>query len=160
MSSHTEGTSFWKKVLTPARWAGSLRDSFTTSMAAAYRRSVPRPARSMSCIWKPPTVPRPGIDGGLKANAMPPGTVQRRGCSRCTMAPVACSLPGRSSQGLSTGMSTPLLDCGALARKLRPLISMTVSTSGCSWTILRASAARALVRSSGVPGGSWYATKK
>ena len=76
------------------------------------------------------------------------------------MASVVCAAPGRSSHGLSTGISTPAFDCGAFARKFIPSISMTVSTSGWAATISRACAATSCVRASGEPAGSWYATKK
>ena len=95
------------------------------------------------------------MDGGLKANALAPGIVQRRGCSRCTIAVVVLPAPGRSSHGLSTGIRTPLLVCGAPAMKFCPSISMMVSISGCFSRTARTWSATCMVRSSGLPGGSW-----
>ncbi len=103
----------------------------------------------------------PGIDGGSKLSAM-----RRRQAEQLARAP-ALTMLGRTlrparvpPKASGSANSTPVLDCAAPVRKLKPATETTSWTPGVAFKMSRTCFATSSVRSTEAPSGSCMTAKK
>jgi hypothetical protein len=107
-STNTCGTAARKELLTFCS-SGRLRAASRNFWRFWLRKSTEPPLRSCTQSEKPPEVPRPGMAGGVNANAVASGTWARNlAFSVCTSSAAVPPFQVRSSQGSSETKKKPL----------------------------------------------------